>query len=170
MGVRLSWQAAGMLFRIFRRSGTENFMAVGESAQSPWTDGSTEFGKMYVYRVQTIVKLTGNREAQSEPSEEVTITPVDKFPPAVPAGLRVTAAPNTIELSWDPDTDTDLAGYRIYRSTDGGPFERIAEISTLPTYSDKAVERGKTYRYEITAFDQAGNESARSAPGEGTLE
>lgn len=170
MGVRLSWQAAGMLFRIFRRSGTDNFMVVGESAQSPWTDASAEFGKMYVYRVQTIVKLTGNREAQSEPSDEVAITPVDTFPPAVPAGLRVTAAPNTIELSWDPGTEPDLAGYRIYRSTDGGPFEKIAEVSTLPTYSDKAVERGKTYRYEITAFDQAGNESERSAPGEAMLE
>ena len=145
-------------------------MAVGESAQSPWADASAEFGKMYVYRIQTIVKLTGNREAQSEPSEEVAITTVDTFPPAIPAGLRVTAAPNTIELSWDPDTDADLAGYRIYRATNGGPFEKIAEVSTLPTYSDKAVEHGKAYRYAITAFDQAGNESERSTPGEAMLE
>jgi len=169
-GVRVAWQAAGMLFRVFRRSGTENFTPVGESPQSPYTDTSAEFGKMYVYRIQTIVKLAGNREAESEPSEDVAITPIDKFPPAAPAGLRVTAAPNTIELSWDANAEPDLSGYRIYRSTDGGPFERIAEISTLPTYSDKAVERGKTYRYAITAFDQAGNESERSAPGEAMLE
>jgi hypothetical protein len=169
-GVRLSWQAAGMDFRIFRRAGADNFMPVGEAPQSPWTDMSSEFGKMYVYRIQTIAKLPGTGEAESDPSEEVVITPQDAFPPAPPAGLRVTAAPNTIELSWDSNSESDLAGYRIYRSTDGGPFEKLAELSTLPTYSDKAVERGKTYRYAISAFDQLGNESERSAPGEAMLE
>jgi fibronectin type 3 domain-containing protein len=33
----------------------------------------------------------------------------------------------------------------------------------LPAYSDHGVEHGKTYRYEVSAIDQKGNESARSA-------
>ena len=169
-GVKLSWQAAGTDFRIFRRSGAEGFTAVADMPQSPWTDTSTEYGKTYIYQIQTIQKLADNHEAESDQSQQVSITPQDVFPPAVPAGLRATPSSNSIELSWESDTEADLAGYRIYRSIDGGAFEKIADLSTLPTYSDHAVEHGKTYRYTITAFDQAGNESARSAPAEAQLE
>ena len=125
---------------------------------------------MYTYQVQTIVKLTDNREAESEPSQPVSITPVDRFPPSPPAGLRVTASPTSIEISWDGNSEPDLAGYRVYRAVPGGPFEKIAETSTVPTYSDHAVEQGKTYRYAISAFDQSGNESAQSVPAQATLE
>lgn len=169
-GVQLSWQAAGMNFRIFRRSGAEPFAPVADTPQSPWTDITTEFGKTYVYHVQTIEKLPNGGEAESDLSSDVSITPVDIFPPAVPAGLHAAAAPNSIELSWDSNTEADLAGYRVYRAVAGGPFEKIADTSTLPTYSDHAVEHGKTYRYAVTAVDQSGNESARSAAVEATLE
>ncbi len=169
-GVRLSWQARGMDFRIFRRAGTEDFGAVADAPQSPWIDSNAEFGKTYTYHVQTIVKLPDNHEAESDPSADVSITPVDKFPPAVPAGVRATASPNSVELSWDPDTDPDLAGYRVYRAEPGGAFVKLADTSAIPAYSDHAVAPGKPYRYAISAVDQLGNESARSAVVEVTVE
>ena len=119
--------------------------------------------------VQRIVKLGGNKEAESDPSEEGGGTPEDTFPPAAPSGLRAAAAPNSVELSWERQEEPDLAGYRIYRALAGGAFERLAEVSQVPSYSDHAVEHGKTYRYAITAFDQSGNESARSAAMEAAL-
>jgi len=169
-GARLSWQAAGVDFRIFRRSGTEGFTTLADVPQSPWTDTSTEYGKTYTYQVQTIEKLGDNHEAESELSQQVSITPQDVFPPAVPAGLRASPTLNSMELTWESDTENDLAGYRIYRSTEGGAFEKLADTSTLPTYSDRAVEHGKTYRYAVSAFDQTGNESGRSTPVETQLE
>jgi fibronectin type 3 domain-containing protein len=33
----------------------------------------------------------------------------------------------------------------------------------LPTYSDKDVQQGKKYRYEVSAIDERNNESNRSA-------
>ena len=51
-----------------------------------------------------------------------------------------------------------------------GAFEKAAEVGRIPTWSDRAVERGKTYRYAVTAFDQAGNESARSAIAEAAVQ
>ena len=42
-------------------------------------------------------------------------------------------------------------------------MERVAEIAQIPSWSDRAVESGKTYRYTVTAYDRAGNESARAA-------
>ena len=38
----------------------------------------------------------------------------------------------------------------------------LADIGRLPAYSDRAVEAGKSYRYQVTALDRAGNESPRS--------
>jgi fibronectin type 3 domain-containing protein len=168
-GVRLTWRARGDSFRIYRRTGSDHFAPVANAPQPSWTDSGAEFGKHYIYQVQTIVKLPNNTEAESDPSEEAGITPEDRFPPAVPAGLNAATAPNSIELSWEGDTEPDLAGYRVYRSTGAGPFEQIGEMVLVPSFSDRAVEHGKTYRYAVSAVDKTGNESARSGPVEATL-
>jgi Fibronectin type III domain len=166
-GVRLTWQGDGGDFVVLRRAGDEkDFTQVAEVPQPEWLDRSTQFGKTYTYLVQRIVKPGGNRTAESELSEEVSIAPKDIFPPAAPTGLRVVSAPRSIELTWNRNTEPDLAGYRIYRALAGGAFEKIADTSQVPAYSDSKIAAGKSYRYEIAAVDQAGNESPRSAPAE----
>ena len=135
------------------------------SVQTPeWTDTATEFGKRYTYVVQSIVKLDNGKEAESELSDEASIVPRDIFPPAVPKGVQASSAPNSIELNWERNTEEDLSGYRVYRAEGNGALEKIADVSVVPSYSDRKVEAGKTYRYAVTAVDQAGNESPRSAP------
>jgi hypothetical protein len=168
-GVRLTWRARGDSFRIYRRTGGDHFAPAANVQQPPWSDPDTEFGKHYVYQVQTIVKLPDNKEAESDPSDEIGITPEDRFPPAVPAGLSAATAPNSIELSWERNAEPDLAGYRVYRSTGGGSFDKISDLLQVPSYSDRNVEHGKTYRYAVSAIDKAGNESARAGPVEATL-
>ena len=163
-GVRLTWEGEGGSFRVFRRAANQKqFTAVADVAQLTWTDPDAAFGQPYTYIVQRIEKPAPNQEAESDPSDPVEITPKDEFPPAVPTGLRAMPAPTSIELSWDRDREPDLAGYRVYRAGDGGAFERVAEVSQVPAWSDQQVEPGKKYRYAVTAFDLAGNESARSA-------
>jgi hypothetical protein len=167
-GVRLTWRASGATFRVFRKS-TNDFALVATVQQPQWTDATAEFGKPYAYVVQTIAALGNDKEAQSDLSEEISITPRDTFPPAIPSGLNPSAAPNSIELVWDRNTESDLAGYRIYRATGGGAFEKLADISPIPSYSDHNVEHGKTYRYAVSAVDQAGNESERTQAAEVAL-
>jgi len=165
-GVRLTWTAAPGDFRIYRQGpGEKAFSRVADVAQTSWTDTTAEFGKPYVYLVQRIIKLAG-REAESEKSNVASITPKDTFPPATPTGLHASVAPGSIELAWQQNAESDLAGYRVYRAVGNGPFERVAEVSQIPAYSDHAVEAGKTYRYAVSAFDQSNNESGRSAPFE----
>jgi hypothetical protein len=168
-GVRLTWRAAGGQFRIFRRTEGGAFAQVGSAQQPEWLDPDVEFGKRYTYLVETIVKLDGGKEAESEISAETSIAPVDRFPPVAPGGLHAAAAPNSIELAWERNPEPDLAGYRLYRAAADGAFEKTAEVSQIPSYSDHKVEHGKTYRYAVSAVDQSGNESARSAVVEVTL-
>jgi len=172
-GVHLSWSGAGDQFRIIRRGSPAEPWAVVQTATSrEWTDPSTEFGKPYFYEVQGLVDTGDQKFAESDLSAPQDITPIDVFPPGAPTGLRADVAPGSIELVWDRNTEPDLAGYRIYRSTGDGPFEKIAEGNEIPNYSDRAVEHGNTYHYAITAIDHSTppNESERSARVDATLQ
>ena len=71
-----------------------------------------------------------------------------------------------MELAWTRNTEKDFRGYNVYRSTDGGPFEKIADLIPAPTFSDSKIEAGKKYRYEVSAVDVKGNESAHSTPAD----
>jgi hypothetical protein len=162
-GVRVSWQGPAGRYRVFRRAEQEqggSLMATVEANQ--WLDTTTEYGKQYRYIVQATQK-TASGEVESDLSTEKTITPVDVFPPAVPKGLNAVAAAENIELVWERNTESDLAGYRLYRALGDGKLEKIADIADAPSYSDRKLESGKRYRYAVSSVDRLGNESQQSA-------
>jgi hypothetical protein len=169
-GVHVAWTAHGDSFRVFRRTGDAGDFAPVATVQPPeWTDHATDFGTPYAYRVQTIVKLAGGREAEGDLSEEAGVTPRDVFPPAAPSGLGASVAPNSIELTWNPNTEPTLGSYSVYRSAGGAAFEKIADAVLIPAYSDRTAEHGKSYRYAVTAVSKTGHESPRSETVEITL-
>ncbi len=160
-GVRLSWEGPrGAAFRVLRG---DVEVAIAEAPR--WVDATAQYGKACQYAVQAFLK-SGDSLAESEMSETVSITPEDRFPPAAPAGLSAVATVRSIELSWERSTEADLKGYRLYRSAEGGAWERIGELLEVPAASDRALEAGRRYRYAVTAVDQKGNESPRSPPVE----
>jgi hypothetical protein len=162
-GVRLTWSGTAPAYRVYRRTEADAGFSLAASTEArEYLDRAVEIGKLVHYIVQAIVK-TGAGEVESDLSKEETKIPADDFPPAVPAGLTAVPTAASIELTWDRDTEPDLAGYRIYRAAPGGEFEKIGETAENPSYSDKQVESGKQYRYTVSAFDKAGNESKRSA-------
>lgn len=162
--IELTWRANAPEFRIFRKLVADiNWTLLGTSPKPSYTDNTIEYGKTYQYMVQSIQK-TEQGYAESELSEVTTIQPVDKYPPAVPVGVTAVPGTRTIELVWNRNTEKDFAGYRIYR--DG---KQIAEGLTAPAFSDRDVQPRVTYRYQVSAVDTAGNESARSAPVAATI-
>ena len=162
-GMRLTWNAKGEHFRVLRKGPgeTQYSIVATDVRQNEWTDLRTTVGAQYSYIVQTYVPQTENREAQSDLSGEFPVT-AQAPPPSTPAGLLAVPGPNSIELSWDGNSDGVTTGYRIYRAAADGAFERLAEAGVIPTYSDRAVEHGKTYRYTVSALDKDGRESGRS--------
>ncbi len=161
-GVKLTWQGAAPKYRIFRAIAATGPEPLAESAHAEYVDETTEYDKTYEYRVQGITDDFHG----SEVTAPVAITPVDIFPPAVPGALTATLGVNTIELAWTRNVEKDFKGYNVYRSTGGAPFEKIAELIPAPTYSDSKIEPGKKYRYEVSAVDLKGNESAHSTPAD----
>jgi len=160
----LEWHAAAPEFRVFRKLEDEvNFAEIGTSTKPSYKDSMIEYGKTYQYLVQSIEK-TGSTYAESEPSRSKTFKPTDKFAPAVPTGLTAVPGTRSIELVWDRNTEKDLASYRVYR--DG---QLTAANLTAPAYSDREAKQGVKYQYQVSALDNAGNESAKSPAVEGVI-
>ncbi len=107
-------------------------------------------------------------------SAEILVDTKDVFPPVAPAGLAAVAAPDegAIDLSWAPNTETDLAGYAVYRSEPGGEPARISPAGKpidSPAFRDTTARPGRQYIYSVTAIDRNGNESPRSTQVNETL-
>jgi chitodextrinase len=90
-----------------------------------------------------------------------TAPPPDTNAPGVPANLRSPATTTTtITLAWNASTDTGgsgLAGYRIYRN---GSLLTSTDLLSL---TDANLSPATSYSYRVSAYDNAGNESAQSA-------
>ncbi|MFZ3210938.1 MAG: fibronectin type III domain-containing protein [Terriglobales bacterium] len=134
-------------------------------------DHSAEWEKTYLYKVVgvTTEQIQGkDQRIEGEDSAEVAVFVHDVFPPAVPTSLQAVSAGTPqqpfIDLSWAPDTESDLAGYNLYRHEEGAaPVKINSEVVKAPTYRDTAVQPGHRYWYSVSAVDVRGNESERSA-------
>lgn len=144
-------------------------LAFSETAS--YRDTSFNFDRTYIYIVRSVIQVENNA-LESSGSPPVTVTPHDTFPPAAPQGLVAAllpgATPGTlaVDLSWSISLETDLAGYRIYRSEQESTRGQLLDPDLLPTPAvrDTSVQPGHRYWYTVTAVDHAGNESAPSAP------
>jgi glucose/arabinose dehydrogenase/PKD repeat protein/fibronectin type 3 domain-containing protein len=83
----------------------------------------------------------------------------DTTAPTVPTGLTATATSSSaINLSWTNSTDNiGVAGYKVFRNG-----THVA-TTTTPSYQDTGLSEATSYSYTVSAFDAAGNESARSS-------
>jgi hypothetical protein len=162
-GVAVSWDSPEKAFTIFRQAPGEPALTKLDTADhSPYVDKTAEFGKVYRYAVQS-----SSAQAQSDIAElSKPYLPIDTFPPARPEALAAVVGSQSVELIWDRGTESDLAGYRIYRDGGSGQFERIGESQSSPSFSDKTVQKAKRYRYAVTAYDKLGNESPLSEAAE----
>jgi predicted phosphodiesterase len=149
-------------------SGVEYYFActAGGGNDSGWQDSPTyvdaglQTGTQYTYQVKARDKSPNKNETAS--SSLASATPQD-VPPAAPTALSATAGDAQVTLDWDDNTETDLAGYNVYRSTSpGGYYTKMDSLLPTSGYLDLAVVNGTTYYYVVTAVDQGNNESSNS--------
>jgi hypothetical protein len=184
-GVELTWNAvqpaptmAGVKYeyRVYRRDVTTNQDAVaGEIPVSGDTnpnflDASFEWEKTYDYRLTVVTMIDrpdSPEQVEGDDTAPVRVVARDAFPPATPTGLQaVFSGPGQkpfIDLIWAGNSETDLAGYNVYRR-DGGsePVKINTELVKAPSFRDANLVPGHEYFYSISALDARGNESSRS--------
>lgn len=90
--------------------------------------------------------------------------------PTPPTNVNVIAGASRATLTWSPSTDTDLAGYDVYRRNADGSWP-ATPLGTSPTteYVDGTAGTGVLYSYRVTAYDAANHESLPSAAASSAL-
>ena len=121
------------------------------------SDPRIAWGERRCYTVRAVETVDG-LTVESDAAAPACKTLIDTFAPAAPKGLRSIAGERSINLIWDPNGESDLAGYLVFRGT-GDQLEQITPAPIPdPTFTD-GVEPGVRYVYAIKAVDKAGNSS-----------
>ncbi len=159
----------------------QNLLVPAGSQPGVALDKDIRFGEIYEYRAQRIEMENINGRVLELPgalSLPARIHAVNSFPPAVPAGLVAVATPAhdgmppSIDLSWQPDAGTGVAGYVVYRHGGGQQqWQRISPAQPVigPAFHDAHVSAGQTYHYAVSAVGADGLESARCAEAQETV-
>ncbi len=160
-GVALSWEPADWAdeYSVERSEGQRGtYDALGRLSITSFLDRGAVRDRTYRYRLRPY-RASDAGWVEGPPSSAAEITLKDLFAPTPPRGLRAVRSRSSVELSWLPNPEGDLLGYRLLR--DG------AELSgpvTATTFSDGSAAPDADYEYALTAIDTSGNESKACPP------
>jgi hypothetical protein len=125
-------------------------------------------------RIPVTFTIAAGQTAAAAPSAptQSAVTAPPPPPPTPPSPLPVATTPSSTApktasatVSWNANTESDLAGYRIYVGTRSGSygFAGPFEVTSRTSFTIQNLPVGATYFFSVSAFDKSGNESAKSA-------
>jgi hypothetical protein len=154
-------------YNIYRRTGgrgTASQPLNSEPLLEPsYTDSRFQYRVEYIYVVRALSRGRAGL-IESEESQPVTLTPIDKFAPSPPDPVSIASANVVISLFWPTSPERDVIGYNVYRAESPDAPDRdwvklTDQPSSLVTFRDDRVAIGRRYFYQVTAVDRFGNES-----------
>jgi thermitase len=95
-------------------------------------------------------------------SASIVVSPATA-PPATPTGLAPTPLDSSVTLTWNANTESDLAGYDLqYKTTSGSTWTQVSGLTSI-TYSVSGLTNGTSYDFQVRARNTAGQTSAWTA-------
>lgn len=131
--------------------------------ETHYEDSRYQPGQTYTYEVTAVRRVQGSAIPGIGP-EPIRVTAEDHTPPQIPTDVDISATDTGAFVTWSPNSERDLAGYRVYRSgSTDGEFVRVTQaLLTTNAYFDPDYKSG--LYYAVSAVDEFGNESAKSRP------
>jgi hypothetical protein len=69
----------------------------------------------------------------------------------------------TVQVTWNPNTEEDLAGYRLYVGEASGQYGEPVDVGNVTGHvMEITPQHGAMYYFALTAYDTSGNESGYS--------
>lgn len=158
--LRLDWATVGSAagYRVYRSTSVAGpFTWLADATVRSFTDTGIPTGQSRWYRVSALSQ-TYVEGLQTAPVQGTTIDQ----PPSAPLGLSVAVDRLIVVLSWNPNSEADIAGYNIYRAGPTGAFTKLNASPVQGTSYSDAVTSGSSYRYQVTVIDNGGHEGAAS--------
>jgi hypothetical protein len=133
------------------------------TSETRYEDNRFEAGKRFSYQVTAMRRV----QAETVPglgAQALDVIVEDKVPPQVPSGLDLVPSDTGAFLTWTANSETDLAGYRVFRAeTANGDFREItSRVNSTNAFFDPGYRAG--LYYAVSALDEFGNESSKSMP------
>jgi hypothetical protein len=193
-GVAIRWQTSAppaassalrFHYRLLRRAAGKggSFTLVEDVPVRPGTqsvqDKSFEWEQNYDYKLTPVTDVLDSAgqqiaEVEGDDSPVILVAAHDVFPPAQVAGLQaVYSGPGQkpfIDLTWAPSTESDVAGYDIFRHEAGAAPAKInSELAKSPSFRDDNIQVGRKYFYSVRAVDTRGNAGQLSTESSETV-
>jgi Bacterial Ig domain/Fibronectin type III domain len=71
-------------------------------------------------------------------------------------------ATSSVNLSWDPNPEPDITGYRLKYGTSSGTYSQSIDVGNVTTAAVPSLTAGQTYYFVVTAFNASAMESQPS--------
>ncbi len=78
------------------------------------------------------------------------------------AVLQASAA--QIQLAWDPNSETDIAGYIVQYGPSTAPYTLSVDVGNATSWTLASATAGATYNFRVVAYNVAGERSDASVP------
>jgi hypothetical protein len=147
--------ASDWLTIVLRGSGAQSYdsgrwvyLGAGTAGQVTWTAPATGSYEVRCFK---------NDGWQSCGLYSVSVTTTSSPPPPSSTGST------TASLTWSPNTETDVAGYKVYVGNAPGVYGAPINVGKVTSYVLSNLIPGNTYYFAVSAYDTSGNESAPSS-------
>ena len=163
--VMLTWQGgnesdlAGYRVHYGKRSGDyENNINVGtvNIYQTP----ELEQGETYYFAVSAYDTASNFSDYSSETSVKIPV--IDTSPPEPPVVLAYSIEESKVNISWQNNTEPDLAGYKVHYGKSQGSYDTVVDVGVVTQYQTVELIQGDTYFFALSAYDTASNASTYS--------
>jgi VCBS repeat-containing protein len=68
-----------------------------------------------------------------------------------------------VTLAWSPNSEPDLAGYKLYYGTESGIYSQTNDVGNVTEYTVTGLDAGRSYFFALSAYDTEGLESVPSS-------
>lgn len=141
-------------YRLLKKMGEGDFKEVYKGAINTYNDADAPSTKTIEYKV---VAVAGGKDGEfSAPAVLKGVEPIK--PPTFTGSIPTTDA---ITVRWSNPVGSMF--FNLYRSEKkDGPYDLLGSFQQ-ETFTDRKLEKGKTYFYRVTAVDRNNTESEKSA-------